>query len=363
MGNYIDASDIDNWPSGMASGEPEEIIAKAEQIVEKGCGDIFYEGNFDIELNGNDKSRIFIPLKPKILSVADVYVDGILLSPTWYDFDENSVFVDLRASMNELKDGAFEKWKSASNPTYWIKALAGTSTVSRDSAHKRSGAYCLSLNVSAANDDVYVYQDFTLSPNRECTLAFYYYMSAAAKTAQWMLRDLGSNIYLDPNGSWTTTTTWNLLANKISYALVNLDFIAYPLYSRYRLYLDRLVAASASIYFDDALIQHKEGAGISDPEYIYRMRMKRALFPRGYNNIRIVGTLGWAATPEPIKQACVILARWENDPTLYSTVMKSEKIGDYSYATSTEFKSITGIVEADILLQNYVNSRPVIMAA
>lgn len=363
MGNYIDASDIDNWPSGITVAEQEAIIAKTEQLVEKGCGDIFYEGNFDIELNGNDKSRIFIPLKPKILSIADVYVDGILLSPSWYDFDENSVFVDLRASMNELKDGGFEKWKSASDPTYWIEVLAGASTVSRDSSHKRTGSYCLSLNVNAANDDVYVYQDFTLSPNRECAIAFYYYMSVVGKTAQWKLRDLGSNIYLDPNGSWTTTATWNPLANKISYTPVSLDFIAYPLYSRYRLYFDRLAAASSSIYLDDASIKHKEGAGVSDPEYIYRMRLRRALFPRGYNNIRAVGTLGWPVTPEPIKQACVIIARWENDPTLYGTLMKSEKIGDYSYTTMGDFQHITGIVEADLLLQNYVNSRPVIMAA
>lgn len=363
MGNYIDASDIDNWPSGITAEEQEAIIKKAEQLVEEGCSDIFYEADFDIELNGNERSRIFIPIKPKILSVADVYVDGILLSPTWYDFDVNSVFIDLRASMKELKDGGFEKWKNASDPTYWIEVLAGTSTVSRDSDHRRTGSYCLSLNVSAANDDVYVYQDFTLSPNREYTLSLFYYMSAAGKTARWMLRDLGSNVYLDSNGSWTTTATWNSLANQTSYTELELEFIAYPLYSKYRLFLGRLSAVSASIYFDDASIQKKEGAGVSDPEYIYRMRRRRALFPRGYNNIRVVGTMGWAVTPEPIKQACVIIAKWENDPTLYNTLMKSEKIGDYSYTTAAGFQYITGIVEADLLLQNYVNSRPVIMAA
>lgn len=362
MGNYIDEDDVD-WPSGLASGESAEIIDKAEQIIEQGCKDFFYEKSFDLEINGNDKSRIILPIRSKVLSVAYVWVDGCLLSPSWYDYDEKSVYVDLRAAMNELQDGAFEKWESATDPAYWIASTAGTSVVQRNSAYERNGTYCLELQISAANDDAYVYQDFNMDPNKEYTLDIYYYMSVAAKTARWMLRDLNSNVWLQSTGSWTDTATWNTLANKTSYYHEEIDFHAYPLYGKYRLYLDRLVAASSSIYFDDLAIQHKEGAGVSDPEYLYRMRMRRALFPRGYSNVRVVGTCGWATTPEAVKQACIIICEWENDPTSHDKYFVAEKIGDYSYKLGTGFKWVTGIYDADLLLQSYVSRRMVVAAA
>jgi len=325
MGNYIDETDVENWPSGLASGEAAEIIDKAEKIIEKGCQDYFYEKSFDIEINGNDKSRVILPVRPKILS--------------------------------------FEKWESATDPAYWIATIAGTSAVKRNSAKERNGTYCLELEISAADDDAYVYQDFNMDPNKEYTLDIYYYMSVVLKTARWMLRDLNSNVWLQSNGSWTDSATWNTLANKTSYYNEEVDFHAYPLYGKYRLYLDRLVAASSSIYFDDISIKHKEGAGVSDPEYLYRMRTKGALFPRGYSNVRVVGTYGWATTPEAVKQAAVIFCEAENDPTLYPKTFKSEKIGDYSYTKADEFKWVTGIYNADLLLQNYVSRRMVVVAA
>lgn len=363
MGNYIDETDVENWPSGLASGEAAEIIDKAEKIIEQGCQDFFYEKSFDLEVNGNDRSRIILPIRSKILSVAYVWVDGCLISPSWYDYDEKSVYVDLRAAMNEVQDGAFEKWKSATELAYWIAVEEGTSLVKRNSANERNGTYCLELAISAANDDAYAYQDFEMKPNKEYTLDIYYYMSVAAKTARWMLRDLNSNVWLQSTGSWTDSSTWNTLANATSYSHEEVDFYAYPLYGKYRLYLDRLVTASASIYFDDISIQHKEGAGVSDPEYLYRMKTQRgALFPRGCSNVRVVGTCGWATTPEAVKQAAIIFCEAENDPTLYPKTYKSEKIGDYSYAKTDDFKFITGIYNADLLLQNYVSRRMVVVA-
>ena len=81
------------------------------------------------------------------------------------------------------------------------------------------------------------------------------------------------------------------------------------------------------------------------------------LFPRGHNNIRIVGTLGWAACPYLIKKACIILVRAENDDTLYDRAdFKSERLGEYSYTRGD--KNYTGIPEADGYLDRYINRRP-----
>ena len=81
------------------------------------------------------------------------------------------------------------------------------------------------------------------------------------------------------------------------------------------------------------------------------------LFPRGHNNIRIVGTLGWTACPYLIKKACIILARAENDETLYEKAhFKSERLGEYSY--TRDGKNYTGISEVDSILDRYINRRP-----
>jgi len=105
------------------------------------------------------------------------------------------------------------------------------------------------------------------------------------------------------------------------------------------------------------------------PELIYALGITatKGLFPFGYNNIRIVGTKGEAGTvPEAIIQAAVVLAKYENDPTLFSSSeYKSEKIGDYSYTktdTITEAQWLTGVKEADFYLKFYIKRKPILMA-
>jgi len=119
-----------------------------------------------------------------------------------------------------------------------------------------------------------------------------------------------------------------------------------------------------SIYLDPCT----SGAGSLSPELYYKLgeSMDRGIFPRGYNNIWVIGTTGESTVPEAIKQAAVVLARWENDPTLYSYagLKKSEKIGDYAYTNlaTAEGDILTGIAEADFYLRLYVKRKAIIMA-
>ncbi len=119
-----------------------------------------------------------------------------------------------------------------------------------------------------------------------------------------------------------------------------------------------------SIYLDPCT----SGTGSLSPELYYKLgeAMERGIFPRGYNNIWVIGTMGESvAVPEAIKQAAVILAKWENDPTLYTYtgLKKSEKIGDYSYTNlaTTEADVLTGIAEADFYLRLYVKRKAILM--
>jgi len=121
-----------------------------------------------------------------------------------------------------------------------------------------------------------------------------------------------------------------------------------------------------SIFLDPCV----SGAGYTfDPELIFQLATtyELGIFPRGYDNIWIKGTYGSEGdVPEAIKQAAVILAKWENDPTLYTNISykKAEKIGDYAYTNlaGSQSEVLTGILEADQFLRLYVKRKPIIMA-
>jgi len=98
MGNYINPADVESWPSGCDAQCQADAIAFAEQLIEKILGRHFYVKAFDIEINGNDKNRITLPLYADIITVDHVYICGVELTNTWYTYGENSVYLDLCTS-------------------------------------------------------------------------------------------------------------------------------------------------------------------------------------------------------------------------------------------------------------------------
>lgn len=104
-GNYISESDVDNWPAGYTEAQEQEVIDRIEELVERITGDYFYPKDFDIYLDGNGKSRLFLDFKPDILSISSIKVSGTTLGTSWYTHDEDSVYLD-----SELpSDGLLEK--------------------------------------------------------------------------------------------------------------------------------------------------------------------------------------------------------------------------------------------------------------
>jgi len=86
------------------------------------------------------------------------------------------------------------------------------------------------------------------------------------------------------------------------------------------------------------------------------------LWPKGKNNIVVTCTIGWSSTPAAIKEAAVILAKAENDSTLYSrySMNSSEKYENQSYTRKMRY--MTGIQEADRLLYHYIRRVPKLTA-
>lgn len=115
-----------------------------------------------------------------------------------------------------------------------------------------------------------------------------------------------------------------------------------------------------SVYFDPEAVS---GDADDLAELHLRIKYKRGLFPKGMGNIKITGTYGWATLPAAVKQAAIILCRFENDGTLYTKYddFVSERLGDYSYSRGNKMY-LSGLIEADRLLKNYIRRKPVMHA-
>jgi len=112
------------------------------------------------------------------------------------------------------------------------------------------------------------------------------------------------------------------------------------------------------IYRNPLGITHEPGT-LMEPSEFYL----NGYFPKGQRNIEIKGTIGHYSCPEAIKNACIILARDENDPTLYEHYeFEKESMGRvYSYDRGGELY-LSGIIECDRYLKRYVNRRPILVA-
>jgi hypothetical protein len=123
----------------------------------------------------------------------------------------------------------------------------------------------------------------------------------------------------------------------------------------------------ASIFID---LSSSGVGGNLGPERLYLLTEadEAGIFPRGYNNIRIKGTCGETA-PAWAKKAAVILARSQNDGSLYATYKPgSETIGRYSYSiaaggTKDKRYFITGIEEVDNLIRPFCGKKKVTIMA
>lgn len=91
-GNYIDEDDVTNWPDSSSTADRQEVIDGVEQLVEHITKDYFYAKSFNMKYNGNDKDRLFPILEQIILSVSEIYIDGVELASGEWDFDEDSVY-------------------------------------------------------------------------------------------------------------------------------------------------------------------------------------------------------------------------------------------------------------------------------
>jgi len=284
-GKYITEDDIDNWPAESTAAERQVVIDEVEARVEKITKDYFYPKTFDIFLDGNDKNRLFLPIRQNILSI------------------------------NYMAIAEFE-----------ISTIDKTGSDITGSV----GEYTITLKISATAD---YYKNNYLGIKDD-----------SKKTDNlWGCKILG-NTATDIEGksifSLEQSLPVTLEAADIVSIITNWDF------------------DEDCIYRGKRVISSEPGVLKEPAEFFLDGR-----FPRGEGDVEIKGTIGYYVCPQAIKKACIVLARDENDPTLYEKYeFESESMGSvYSYSRGGE-EYLSGIIECDRYLKRYVNRKPILIA-
>jgi len=150
-------------------------------------------------------------------------------------------------------DGGFEEW-SGGSLVEWNKFESGTSTVNQESVDIYEGTYAVRFDVDGSDSNVRINQEFSIIQNGSYCFDFWYKNSIVGKTARIIIRDSGSNVYLDINGDWQGAATNINLPNVTEYTKKSIYFIGDPNYTEYRIVFTRATATSSSIYFDTVSI-------------------------------------------------------------------------------------------------------------
>lgn len=87
--------DVTNFPDTYDADDKREAVDLEEEKIEKLTKDFFYSAAFDIKMNGNGKSKLFLNFQPDILTVTAVYVWEITIDSVLWTYDTRSVFLDL----------------------------------------------------------------------------------------------------------------------------------------------------------------------------------------------------------------------------------------------------------------------------
>jgi len=85
-------------------------------------------------------------------------------------------------------------------------------------------------------------------------------------------------------------------------------------------------------------------------------------FDTGFNNIFVTYTGGFSAIPDTIKQACCELVKFKFDQSKLDQNLKSESMGDYSYARVDPFtkEGLIKVLPPDLLQELNLFKRPLV---
>lgn len=142
--------------------------------------------------------------------------------------------------------------------TYWTAVVAGTSTVTKESAGQHAGSFAAKITIDAGNSAGSIYQDLALEADADHELSLWYKNSGVGKTAVLQIRDSGSNVYLNASGEWQAGACSIPLTNSVAWAEFTLTFKTHASYTAYRIYIGNPgglgTMGSSSVLIDDVAL-------------------------------------------------------------------------------------------------------------
>lgn len=141
-----------------------------------------------------------------------------------------------------LVNGDLETWVTDTNAGTWAEAKAGTSAINKESTIKHGGSFSARLDIDASNSAAQLYRDpfAGLTANDWVCLRGWVYSSEAGKTLNPSIGGLSNGVtehVKDPGPTWTEFITTGQVVGANS------------------VYLDRKIAASAQLYYDDVSLK------------------------------------------------------------------------------------------------------------
>lgn len=92
--------------SGESETDRQEVINRAEQLIERITKDYFYPKAFVVYRDGNNKDRLFVGLVPDMLSVSEIKISGVELTSSWWTYDVDSIYLNPEAETLSAGDMA-----------------------------------------------------------------------------------------------------------------------------------------------------------------------------------------------------------------------------------------------------------------
>ena len=109
-GTQIDLTDVGSGThtldigSGSSTSDREEVIDRAELLIEDLCRDYFYSVAFATYWDGNGKDRLNLGYSADILTVTEIKLSGVELATAWYTNDTDGVYLDPEATTGSSDD-------------------------------------------------------------------------------------------------------------------------------------------------------------------------------------------------------------------------------------------------------------------
>jgi len=377
IGNYINQDDVDNWGlaiSASAEFDPDDVNTTTEQItvgLDTPTGSKIKFSSTGVLPGGLEREVIYyaIRISITIIQVASSPVNAAAVPPVYIDITsqgvgthtidvgEGETLADRQAVIDRVEAQVERITKDYFYPKTFQDFLDGNG---RDRLFLPIRQKILSINYMAISrvevstidktgTDIEGTQgEYTVTLIISTTADYYKGNYLGIKDTServnnlWGSRILG-NTATDPVTKKSVFTS----EQPLKATLVEADIVSIIYNWDYD---------NDCIYRSPLGITHEPGALMEPSEFFLN-----GYFPKGQRNVEIKGTIGHYSCPEAIKNACIILARDENDPTLYEHYeFQKESMGRvYSYDRG-ETEYLSGIIECDRYLKRYINRRPVL---